>query len=305
MHLIDEITNELTKGAAPNLSGALFKAKVLAHQLGEQDFANWVNFEINGYPDVDSLPTYRKFDMTVVGTVISGRQIWQNVTLSAEDVPIEVRDQVLICPVVAGVAVIEGWISEGVHMAIPHDFYPFLRYGMAEHTRIESAEGRFGAQALRGCLNVISSRLLDFVLLVSAKLPASGGGNLKEFSKEAGVGSMFKDTVLNGATINVAYGSHSTAVQTGNSVQIKNDIDALIAAMKALHVADVDINELHSAISEVKADADAPSDSLGRRVQAWAANMLTKAGSAAWSTSFEVAAKTLIPPLLTYYGLGP
>jgi len=303
MHITDEIISALTAADKPNLSGALFKAKVLAHRLGEVDFANWVNFEISGYPDKESLPNYRLFDMSIRGTVSNGFQIWANVNLSPKNIPSEYKDKVTVCRVSEGVGTIEGWISEGVSVSVPMPYYAYLTYGLTQGVVIQSAAAHFGAQALRSCLDTISNRLLDFVLKISDKLPASGNADLKEISKEVGVAGIFKDTVLHGAIINVAYGSNSVAIQSGNTIQ-KNDIESLVAAMKELKVSESDIVELKSAVAADTNSTEIIDGRLGKKVQAWATGMLAKAGTTAWTTTVETAAKSIFPALLSYYGIG-
>lgn len=56
--LIIEIRNDII-GDKESITSILRKAKVLATKLGLQEFSKWIGFELEGYPDKESLPKYR------------------------------------------------------------------------------------------------------------------------------------------------------------------------------------------------------------------------------------------------------
>ena len=58
MKLIGEII-EILSSDNGKLSDALIKTKVLLHQIGHKELVPWVNNELNGYPDRDTVPEYR------------------------------------------------------------------------------------------------------------------------------------------------------------------------------------------------------------------------------------------------------
>lgn len=55
MKLINEIIDTLSSDTG-KLSDALIKTKVLLHKIGHKELVPWVNNELNGYPDRDSVP---------------------------------------------------------------------------------------------------------------------------------------------------------------------------------------------------------------------------------------------------------
>lgn len=68
MSLLDEIIFGATDDRV-STTNLLRKVQVVAHYLEAADVTEWVKFELNGYPTVDSLPTYRANQMTpVIGT---------------------------------------------------------------------------------------------------------------------------------------------------------------------------------------------------------------------------------------------
>ena len=55
MKLVDELV-DLLSDESTSLSAALLKTKVLLHKIGHKELVEWVNHELNGYEDKDSLP---------------------------------------------------------------------------------------------------------------------------------------------------------------------------------------------------------------------------------------------------------
>ena len=58
MKLVDEIIDILSSDKG-KLSDALIKTKVLLHQIGHKELVSWVNNELNGYSNSNSVPEYR------------------------------------------------------------------------------------------------------------------------------------------------------------------------------------------------------------------------------------------------------
>jgi len=58
MKLLDEIIDALSSQQG-SLTDALLKTKVLLHKIGHKELVEWVNNELNGYPNENELPQYR------------------------------------------------------------------------------------------------------------------------------------------------------------------------------------------------------------------------------------------------------
>ncbi len=62
--LIDDII-QILQDEHQSLTSALLKTKVLLNQIGKPELAQWVNSEIDGYPDGAAVPEYRILPGTV------------------------------------------------------------------------------------------------------------------------------------------------------------------------------------------------------------------------------------------------
>lgn len=74
MNLIPEIINELVN-ANGTLQGPFLKTKVLASKLKNIELLTWVNSELNGYPDVETLPEYRIYEPFIVCSWANGNRL--------------------------------------------------------------------------------------------------------------------------------------------------------------------------------------------------------------------------------------
>ena len=59
MSLLREIQNDLASPGG-DVESVLRKCKILAARLGSDEFAQWVECELNGYPEAQSIPKYRQ-----------------------------------------------------------------------------------------------------------------------------------------------------------------------------------------------------------------------------------------------------
>jgi len=95
---IKEFTDKLAANEM-ELSVALKRAKVLATRMKIDSFANWINFELNGYPTRNSLPEYRKLICMVEGDILTGIGIQKNIIVDVTvlnkqiSVPIDRHDE--------------------------------------------------------------------------------------------------------------------------------------------------------------------------------------------------------------------
>ena len=59
MTLLQEIQAE-TSSSGGDLATILRKCKILAARLGSEEFARWITWELDGYPDDQPIPPYRR-----------------------------------------------------------------------------------------------------------------------------------------------------------------------------------------------------------------------------------------------------
>ena len=165
MHLIDEIIDLLSSNN-PNLENALFKAKVLAHRLGESEFKQWIDFEVTGYPDITQLPSYRIIAVTVKGNASNSVYQYQDQPLPLNHLEKKLREKLSTTHLTQGIAVIEKYAAEDsdLSVTIPPELYSSLSEGLGNGYMVERAWGKHSVGAMTQVVSEVRSRLLDFLL---------------------------------------------------------------------------------------------------------------------------------------------
>lgn len=65
--IIDGVTDD-----SMSTANLMLKVKIVGHRLKADDMTQWADFELNGYPDADNLPSYRSKLTTNVRGVWAG-----------------------------------------------------------------------------------------------------------------------------------------------------------------------------------------------------------------------------------------
>ena len=86
MSLVRQLRDEIVN---PDISASvvLRKAKILAATLNDGDLKQWLNFELNGYPDEADLPSYRKLQAPLLGAFQGPRGSVSNYSIPLSMLP--------------------------------------------------------------------------------------------------------------------------------------------------------------------------------------------------------------------------
>jgi hypothetical protein len=302
MQLLDEIVGLLTSGEG-NLTEALIKGQVLAHQLDDDELAGWVQNELNGYPQGSDVPEYREVVYTTLANITNG--VWSH---SRSQLPLLHLDEskqkfFRVHRMGQSIAVIKEWsIGDGcLTNSYPPEFHGMFKKVLQRGHWIESMWGETSKANLLQILVQVRSRYLAFLLKLSKVVPEDSS-NLAKVAQEKGANEMFKNAVFgSGAVVNVAVHG-STSIQAAQS-NVTNSFDALKETLRDNHVQEQDIQDLEVAIrgdeetSEIKEKRD-----FGPKVKDWLVAMMKKAGTGAWNVSTKVAASVLTEALKKHYG---
>jgi hypothetical protein len=299
MKLIDEIIDVLSYEEKKGLTNALLKTKVLLHRLGEHQSVNWVNMELNGYPD-ENVPEYRIIQSAALGNITNGAWYYKSQTLPLMHLEDDIREYFDKSRIGQSVAVLESFPpNEKLSRKVAPEFYSLLSQSFGGGYEIQHAWVEISAGSIEQILTQIRSRLLDFVLLLSDKFPDEiGVDKLRDKSIEYRVSEMFSNTV---------FGDNTTIV-LGDAVNsniissiVKNDIETLKDALRENNVSEPDIDELIVAI-EADDHRQVKSHGFGENVSNWIGGMVAKAASTAWDVKVGVASSLLATALTNYYG---
>ena len=303
MVLVDEII-EVLSSKNLSLENALFKAKVLAHRLGESEMKQWVDCELTGYPDAGTLPSYRVIPVSVMGNVSNTVYRYQNHPLPLSHLSKKLREKLETTYLIQSITVIEKWAENDADLTIviAPELCPSLSKGVGYGYFVERAWGKHSLGAMLQVVTEVRSRLLDFVLNLSEQIPSEvSAEEMKKMSKEIRVADIFKNSVFgNNTTIIVGNGS----IQGVTNTITYNDFESLSANLRRQSVPDTDIAALNEAIKGDQGADEHKEKKLGSNVNKWILGMVAKAGSSAWNISVTAAGNLLDAAISTYYGFG-
>ena len=277
----------------------LRRCQVIAARLRVPDFAAWVQYELNGYPEAAELPEYRIVHGLVQGHFIGpfGSGV-KNSVLPANNLPEELRDWARVAYLRQPIAAIEQIASnskqDNVRFAWPGDLIALVQQDFYQGYALAQAWLSVSRSSFIGLVETVRNRILTLALEMEGVVEDGGGASSAAIS---GAVSQVFNTVIYGSVSNLAQAGQHVAQTSGIPT---GDLAALLAELGKLGVSEEDTKELASAIEEDGAPQDGK---LGKRVAAWMGRMISKAASGTWNVATTTAA-TILPKLIgAHYGI--
>lgn len=302
MRLIEEIV-EILSSDSGSLSDALFKTKVLLHKIGHKELVPWVNSELNGYLDRDSVPDYRVLPAEVLVNASNGA--WR---ATSHPIPLghlneQQRESIETARMDQSLAVLEKYAekeSGKLQAHIPMESYGLLGKNLGNHYKIENAWSQISKDSVLQILVQVRSRLLDFMLELNDQFPSElDEDQVKERIESIDAENLFNNAIF-GDNTTILLGGGNT--QTVTNVKVKGDFNALAETLKDNGVHESDVEALKNAIESDEPTINASKREYGPAVKAWLQSMLTKAVDTSWQIELGVASSLLATALNNYYG---
>lgn len=273
MKLIDEII-EILSSENCNLENALIKTKILLHKMGEKSLLTWVNQELNGYDNIKLIPDYRKIKNNVIGS-------FQNYTARYTNHPIPIMhlkgkelEFFTIIKFSESISSIENLSKseDTIYFSIELEFAPLLTKSLDSSLNVTNLKRQVGKSQILGILTQSRSRLLDFILDISEKIPENiSDKDIKSKSKEIDTKEIFNNAIFDGnITINIGNNNKN------KSIQIKNDFDNLLKTLNQYNLNLEDLEELKDSIEEDTTKVNHDKKEFGKNVKNWLKNISTK-----------------------------
>ena len=299
MNLLNDIQSDLVNESA-SLANTLRKAKILANEIGLPEFREWVDSELNGYRDRESVPEYRRVRQPNYCTVTNGRFLINDAILPTTQFPDNVRDIVEICVFFGGVGELEAQASA---TPLYKQWTPELLMVARKFTEwteggeLVEAYQSISTHAILGVLDQIKNRLLDFVLGLqeynitpeNMKNQTGSQENARKTFNTYIIGD--QNTVASGENVN----------QTIKTVQ-KGDTESLLNFLRGLNLDDDDVREAEEAIS---VERTATNGQLGPKVRGWLGGMMEKMASGALTIGGNAGTLILTQAFQDFYGINP
>lgn len=302
MKLLTDLISELSE-PQPSLIDALVKTKVLLHRVGRRDLVDWVNNEINGYPDDAPLPSYRVIPAHVKGNVTNNAYSYSDHPLPTMHLTKEQRKRLEELEMRDSIAVLEGLAkhdTKGLQRPLPVEYAAFFNKALSGGYKVQQAWCDIGIGRFAQITAQVRSKLLDFLLDVSEKVGADMSDEaVKRVAQSPETGSMFNNAIF-GDNVTILVG-HNNQQTVRNSVE-RGDFDSLAAFLRAKQVQESDVAGLQQAIAADSTSTEVAEKSFGPQTRSWLSRMMDKAINAAWQVEIGVAGGLLTNALSRYYG---
>lgn len=228
-----------------NLADLLRQCKVLASRLKHAEFAAWVDRELNGYPDVESLPPYRRQRAQSLGHFVGpfGSGI-RNAPIPVLNIPEELRAVATEQNYLEAISVLAQYAQarDALQGKWPPDVVAFIgqRVPIYDDMVLVDAWRVLSPAAVRGIVDTVRTRVLEFALALEEAAPNAGETlpGAPPAIASSTVTNIFHTTVVGGqANVGNTGPSHigdgNTATGSTRTGVALADLGKLVAALKA------------------------------------------------------------------------
>lgn len=251
---------EIQQGAIDSvvdISTVLRKAQLLAARLKNKDFAEWVSWELNGYPQSADLPDYRFVGGRLMGSFALTFQRLATLPIPSSVLPDNLREKwaegVRLRDSAATYAALLQRGSE-IKNSNPVSHWPpdmarFYGSKAYEDAFCTDAWIEFDRSAFARLLDAIRSRLLGFAIAIEIENPEAGEANIRSTPVDPEKVTQVFNTTIYGGTNNVAAGG-SRAVQNNSTNGIlPGDFESLRRCLLSLGTESGEIDRLESTLN--------------------------------------------------------
>jgi hypothetical protein len=287
-----------------DISTVLRKCKVLAVKLGNENFKNWVDQELNGYKNIDSLPSYRILSVDSMGYFSGeyGHRV-NNVIIPLNFIPEQFRETLSNAYCAQPISAYDSFLksSRGENLQEPWPPELVVAYGnrISENMTCMRAWKVIPCSSMVSLVDSVRNRVLDFVLEIESEAPDAGEAPLNKPPLPQDKVTHVFNTTIYGNVGNIAEGS-TNITQSSTLNVYKDDFSSLRNQLLKLGVQASEIDELKSAINKDDKNEVIKTKSLGNKVSSWLGNLLTKS---AQGTIPIIREKLISKLILLYYGI--
>jgi len=279
--------------------------KLLAARISHTAFAQWVDHELSGYPDVDDLPDYRVVRVDSYGAFVGSYQRANKLQIPVDILPIELRERYRHAYMGASISAYTALLSDGTSGSV-QDHWPV---GLAIHHASKltpnmqciEAWKEIPIGAIVRLLDSVKTSVLGFVIDLEREAPDAGElpiGSQPPLSSER-MTQIF-NTNISGNVGNVANAS-SDFSQSSTTVVQPGSWQSLQARLLELGLTHEDTDGLQAEVEQVLATGT--QEDKQRTAGTCIGRLVGKAASGVAGVGIEAAATGIAKAIAAYFGL--
>ncbi|MEA4916304.1 hypothetical protein [Proteiniphilum sp.] len=312
MNVLTEIIS-LLSNERESLTNGLYKLKILASRIKNNELLNWINKELNGYEDEDVLPNYRVGDVLLKGTYIN------QIGHSIPDQPIpafkfseRLEYFAKKINITQGISIIENIANsedDSISYSVPAELGAIITNIIREYN---PTARRFNLINLHRVVSVISYKNIlikvrNHALELALALEVEMGYEveIEEIIKNKGEANQI---IHNYMTQNITNIGDGNSITIGNNNKIdqnlniqKGDFNQLKNELSQLGLEDHDIDDLQEVLESEKDNNE--SEQLGKKTQGWIRRMGDKLIKNGKKIGVEFGITTLTAIIRAYLGI--
>lgn len=256
-----------------SLTQGLSRAKLIAFEIQNSDFKNWIVSELNGYQDENNLPDYRIISCDTFATMQTYNQK-RTLPIDLTEIDKDLDGKIYNMRVRQSIANIEKAVVDAGKEQFGYDEFPQAVVAnvreLFNNKFIVTVKRRVQFSQYSHILNLTKQKLIDMLLDLNANFP-----NLEDNFKNNEENKHKAQTIIT----NHIYGENANAnIATGNNVSQKikigneQKISELVAELKRIGIPKEEIAQV---VEIVNTEPD--KKQLGKKLMTWLGNMTTKA----------------------------
>ena len=282
--------------------------KLLAARISHQEFANWVDQELNGYPSIKDLPDYRVVQVDSYGSFIGSYSQAGKLQIPVSVLPKEIQEQFqhayMNSSISAYTALLSGDKSGSVQERWPVSLAVHNASKITPNMQCVSAWKEIPIGAIVRLMDSVKTRVLGFSIDLEREAPNAGEipiGSQPPLSREK-MTQIF-NTNITGNVGNVANASSDFSQSTEVVVELGN-WQALQARLQELGLTSGDTEGLKADLE--RALATGSHEEKTTTASTWIGRLAGKAATGAVGVGIEVAATGIAKAIASYFGFtGP
>lgn len=275
--MIKELIKDLTYDKI-SLSQALSRAKLIAYDIQNTDFKNWISREINGYNSgKDKLPEYRVIQCDLFGIIenpfIGKKQVPMDA--SSLNKELDLKHSIYEMRVLQSISTIELSLTQtenGDHYG--YDYFPLTTVKMFQEIcnqpDLTAVRRRIQFSQLNHILNLTKQKLIDTLLELKSVFPNLENDYVNNIENEK-----LTKTIIN----NHIYGNNSnSAIGIGDNINqdftnvYNQRKEQIFTELKELGIPEEDISEVKEIINK-----ETDKSMIGKKLMNWVGKMSAKA----------------------------
>lgn len=300
MKLLESIINDLVVTNV-SLSDPLLKTKVLATRIQNPQLLNWVESELSGYSEKESLPIYRRSKGILKGNFVNGYKQYTNVDIPVVHLEPDIIDNLTTIVDLDSISSIEDLIGKkGVKMSVNSYGKAYLENSIRKmgnpYFELTSVFLEIPATFLSNIVSNVRSKLLEFILQLEQEFGLEA--DISTLSNHNSTINHIMNTTINNSGDGAIINNGNKNTIDANIIITKGDKEALRAKLLSEKMDSSDVDDLLRIIDDTKPISK---DNYGTSVNLWIQKMMGKALDGSWQIALGAAGNVLAECIQRYY----